>query len=114
MISTHSRAAISALLALCKVTAPDSSGAASRGASPKTTDTEVDKKELSVRESEVLGLLIQGLRHKEVAERLGISTTTVRTHIERACRKLSASSRTEAVARFAAMGQKVAKEEGKR
>jgi len=58
---------------------------------------------LSAREVEVLSLLSQGLRHKEMAGRMGISVTTVRTHLERACVKLSASSRTEAVARFAVL-----------
>ncbi|WP_395752879.1 adenylyl-sulfate kinase [Prosthecobacter sp.] len=114
VISAHSRAAITALLALCKITSSDTAASGSKGPGAKSSGHAADKKELSARESEVLGLLIKGLRHKEVAERLGISTTTVRTHIERACRKLSASSRTEAVARFAAMGQKLPKDDGKR
>ncbi len=55
---------------------------------------------LSPREGEVLGLLSRRLRYKEIAAQLGISATTVRTHLERACAKLQASSRTEAVAKF--------------
>jgi DNA-binding CsgD family transcriptional regulator len=48
---------------------------------------------LSERESEVAGLAACGLRDKEIARRLGISITTVRTHIDHAFRKLGVTNR---------------------
>jgi len=54
---------------------------------------------LSVRENETLHFLSQGLLYKEIAEKLGISTSTVRQHIHRIYEKLHVHSRTEAVAR---------------
>ena len=53
--------------------------------------------ELTERESEVLGLLAQGLANKQIAARLGISEHTVKFHVSSIYSKLGASSRTEAV-----------------
>ena len=53
---------------------------------------------LSKREREILRLLADGLRNDAVAAQLGISPMTVRTHIRHAMEKLSADTRTEAVA----------------
>ena len=53
---------------------------------------------LTRREREVLRLLAEGFRNDEVAERLGISPLTVRTHVRHAMEKLDAGTRTEAVA----------------
>ncbi len=52
---------------------------------------------LTERESEVLGLLAQGLANKQIAARLGISEHTVKFHVSAIYSKLGASSRTEAV-----------------
>jgi len=52
---------------------------------------------LSVREHETLHLLSQGLLYKEIAEKLGISTSTVRQHIHRIYEKLHVQNRTEAI-----------------
>ena len=52
---------------------------------------------LSVREKEILNLLSQGLRYKEIADRLFLSTETVRTHIRNIYEKLQVNSRTEAL-----------------
>ncbi len=52
---------------------------------------------LSVRENETLHLLSQGLLYKEIAEQLGISTSTVRQHIHRIYEKLHVQNRTEAL-----------------
>lgn len=52
---------------------------------------------LSIRENEVLQLLAQGLLYKEIADRLGISTSTVRQHIHRIYDKLHVQNRTEAI-----------------
>ena len=55
---------------------------------------------LSARESEVLSLATEGLRSKEIADRLGLSVTTVQNHFQHIYRKLHARSRAEAVMRF--------------
>jgi DNA-binding NarL/FixJ family response regulator len=52
---------------------------------------------LSVRENETLHLLSQGLLYKEIADQLGISTSTVRQHIHRIYEKLHVQNRTEAI-----------------
>ena len=53
---------------------------------------------LTNREREILGLLADGLGNKQIASRLGISTNTVKTHLELLFEKLEVSSRAEAVA----------------
>ncbi len=50
------------------------------------------------RESEVLGLLAQGLTQDEIAARLLIKPKTVSSHIEHVLRKLGVHSRAQAVA----------------
>jgi DNA-binding CsgD family transcriptional regulator len=52
---------------------------------------------ISVREHEVLGLLAEGLSNKEIAERLFVSTNTVKTHLARVYDKLDVARRTQAV-----------------
>jgi DNA-binding NarL/FixJ family response regulator len=54
--------------------------------------------ELTRREREVLGLLVDGDDAATIATRLVISPETVRTHIQRILRKLDVHSRVEAVA----------------
>ena len=53
---------------------------------------------LTTREREILGLLADGMGNKQIAARLGISTNTVKTHLELLFDKLDVSSRAEAVA----------------
>ncbi|MDL1902063.1 hypothetical protein FBR02_15005 [Anaerolineae bacterium CFX9] len=53
---------------------------------------------LSGRELEVLVLMAEGLSNQQIAQRLVISTGTVKTHVKSILRKLQASSRTQAVA----------------
>ena len=53
---------------------------------------------LTARELDVLGLLAQGLRNGEIAERLYLSTRTVDHHVSAILRKLQARSRAEATA----------------
>ncbi len=55
------------------------------------------KFKLTVREKEVLLVLIEGLSNKEIAGQLSISRSTVKFHISNILNKLGASSRTEAV-----------------
>lgn len=52
---------------------------------------------LTPRETEVLGLVANGLGNKEIATRLGTATGTIKIHIQNILQKLSASDRTQAV-----------------
>jgi LuxR family maltose regulon positive regulatory protein len=54
---------------------------------------------LSERELEVLALIAAGKSNKEIAARLFVSTSTVKTHINNLYRKLGARSRTQAIGR---------------
>lgn len=60
--------------------------------------------QLSPRELEVLRLIAEGLSNKEIAQRLGISLSTVKTHIEELLAKLSASDRTQAAIKAVRQG----------
>ena len=59
----------------------------------------LDRSGLSRRELEVLGLLAAGLSNQDIAEKLFISTSTVKTHVSNVLAKLDAVRRTEAIAR---------------
>ena len=59
---------------------------------------------LTRREREILALLADGFGNKQIAARLGISTNTVKTHLELLFDKLDVSTRTEAVTAAARMG----------
>jgi DNA-binding NarL/FixJ family response regulator len=63
---------------------------------PKSSDIE----KLTKREHEVLTLLAQGYHYKEISDRLAISFSTVRTHLEHIYEKLHVQSRTEAAVKF--------------
>jgi DNA-binding NarL/FixJ family response regulator len=52
---------------------------------------------LTKRETEMLGLLAKGFRYKEIADKLCISTETVRKHINNIYQKLHVQSRIEAI-----------------
>ena len=52
---------------------------------------------LSPRERDVLALVSQGLRNREIAEKLFISEVTVKAHVRNILRKLGAKSRAHAV-----------------
>ncbi len=59
----------------------------------------VENDKLSTREREVIELLASGYIYKEIAEKMGIGTETVRTHVKNICIKLQVKNRTEAVAK---------------
>lgn len=52
---------------------------------------------ISEREQEILDLMSEGLRSKEIAAKLFISTNTVRTHVRNIYEKLHVSSKIEAL-----------------
>ena len=54
-----------------------------------------------ISEKQVIDLLQQGLRNREVAEVLFISQATVKVHVQHVLEKLGARTRAEAVARYA-------------
>jgi DNA-binding NarL/FixJ family response regulator len=60
--------------------------------------------ELSEREIEVLKLITDGLGNKEIATKLQINVSTVRTHVEHILEKLSASGRTDAAVKALRLG----------
>ncbi len=65
---------------------------------PFERDEEVLKRlGISKREFEVLELIAAGLSNLEIADRLFISTSTVKTHVSNVLAKLDASRRTEAI-----------------
>lgn len=53
--------------------------------------------ELTARELEVLGLIREGLRNKQIGARLAISETTVNFHIKNLVQKIGANDRAHAV-----------------
>jgi|SRR5690554_2332300 len=59
------------------------------------TTSEMEK--LSEREKEILHLLDNGFRYKEIANKLFLSIETVRTHVRNIYKKLQVNSRTEAI-----------------
>jgi DNA-binding CsgD family transcriptional regulator len=59
---------------------------------------------LTPRELEVLGLVADGLRNREIAERLGVTEHTVKFHLAAVFGKLGATTRTDAVRRGFRLG----------
>jgi NarL family two-component system response regulator LiaR len=53
---------------------------------------------LTTREREVLALMAEGLHNQEIAERLVVSRSTVKTHVSNILAKLDVGSRAEAIA----------------
>ncbi len=60
--------------------------------------------ELTPRERQVLGLLAQGLANKEIADRLEVSESTAKFHVNAIMGKLGARSRTDAVVKGTRLG----------
>lgn len=65
-----------------------------RRARPSVTES------LTPREEEILALLADGFRYREIGERLFISLDTVRTHIRHIYEKMQVRSRTEATLKY--------------
>jgi two-component system, NarL family, response regulator LiaR len=54
-------------------------------------------RDLTERERDVLALMIEGMNNTEIAEKLVVSPSTVKSHVSNILAKLDVSSRTEAV-----------------
>ena len=80
------------LIVIARAAAPASTRLPTRIRSESSAAT------LSGREQEILALLADGLVNKQIAARLGISTNTVKTHLELLFEKLGVATRAEAVA----------------
>jgi DNA-binding NarL/FixJ family response regulator len=52
----------------------------------------------SPRQAEIVSLVAGGLGDKQIAQRLGVSVSTVRTHLQRLYRDMGVHSRSRAVA----------------
>ena len=50
---------------------------------------------LTTRELQVVALIVEGMRYKEIAQSLGLSYETVKTYVGRIRKKLDVSSKTE-------------------
>jgi RNA polymerase sigma factor (sigma-70 family) len=51
---------------------------------------------LTQREREVLRLLVEGLTNRAIAERLSVSTETIKSHVHHIMQKLHVNDRTQA------------------
>ena len=71
-------------------------GLGARGLRTSTTANDIEL--LTPRETEILGMLADGLANKEIAVRLHISSHTVKSHVQSLFAKLGADTRAEAVA----------------
>lgn len=59
---------------------------------------------LTARQRDVLGLLVDGLPNKTISRQLGLSASTVKTHMEAIYRQLGVNSRAQAVVVAARLG----------
>jgi DNA-binding NarL/FixJ family response regulator len=64
---------------------------------PQTSQKPVRMSVLTERESELLKLLYEGYRYKEIADRLFISIETVRRHCQNIYKKLQVQNKVEAI-----------------
>jgi len=74
-------------------TLPLANGRAARGSSGNWLD-------ISTREQEILDLVCSGKTNVEIASTLSISPFTVKNHVQRIFRKIGATNRTEAAAKY--------------
>jgi DNA-binding NarL/FixJ family response regulator len=64
------------------------------------------EKPLTRRELEVLAMMAAGSPNAEIAERLVISESTVKSHVKNILRKLGARNRTQAVSQYWSAGDR--------
>lgn len=96
----------SGLVSSIRAVAHNESAFDSRSASVmvRSIRTAPDEPTLTEREQNVLELLAHGLSNRDIGRRLYISETTVKFHVRNIMRKLSSSSRAEAVYEASKMG----------
>jgi len=70
-------------------------------------DSSDENFKLTVREKEILALVVEGLSNKEISKRLFLSNSTVQFHVSNILSKLRVTKRTEAV--YVALKQKLVK-----
>lgn len=72
----------------------------------KTRPDEAELKKLGItkREYEVLGLIASGMSNREIADKLFVSTSTIKTHTSSLFSKLDATRRTQAIHRAKELG----------
>lgn len=68
--------------------------------SPPFQSADSAESRLTHRELEVLTLLADGLINRDIASRLGVSESTIKSHVKHILRKLGASNRAGAIATF--------------
>jgi two-component system, NarL family, response regulator len=66
---------------------------------PTVLGRQIAPRPLSHREKQILALVVQGRTNREIAHKLFLAESTVKTHLSSAFRKLDARSRAEAVTR---------------
>jgi DNA-binding NarL/FixJ family response regulator len=67
---------------------------------PSILGQQVAPRPLSHREKQILALVMLGMTNREIAGKLFLAESTVKTHLSSAFRKIDARSRSEAVARI--------------
>jgi len=67
---------------------------------PSVIGQQIAPRPLSHREKQVLALVVLGMTNREIAGKLFLAESTVKTHLSSAFRKIDARSRSEAVARI--------------
>jgi DNA-binding NarL/FixJ family response regulator len=67
---------------------------------PIALGRQIAPRPLSYREKQILGLVVLGFTNREIADKLYLAESTVKTHLSSAFTKLDARSRSEAVARI--------------
>lgn len=62
------------------------------------------EEKLTARERDVFGLLVSGATNAQIADRLTVSETTVKSHVQHILRKLRVANRAEAIAQYLRSG----------
>jgi DNA-binding CsgD family transcriptional regulator/GAF domain-containing protein len=70
-----------------------------------TTGTRPEDK-LTARERDVFDLLVAGATNSQIADRLTVSETTVKSHVQHILRKLHASNRSQVIAQYLRAGER--------
>jgi DNA-binding NarL/FixJ family response regulator len=65
---------------------------------PRAYAAQAERPQLSIREKQILGMVVLGFANIEIAQRLVIAESTVKSHLNSAFRKLGVRTRVEAAA----------------